>query len=226
MESSSDSDDESSLLRIKPEVFTESVEASEKRSSALKERKRLEARAWGAGNHESRWSKSEAKMFHLLNGRAIVYQEQPKQQCLLWDCAIILARFLESRFAEKIRGKKVIEMGCGLGLPGMVAHELGASKVMLTEMASALKSLTAQLAANKYGTDISATALHWGTEDAARRVAHHDANQDMTRLLFIGYELPLGPLITSCSPIAYMQAIPITRFISLSLSKRSPTSLL
>lgn len=52
----------------------------------------------------------------------------------------------------------------------MVAHLMGAAQVLLTERESAIQNLTAQLRTNKYPSSISAAALHWGAEEAARLV--------------------------------------------------------
>ncbi len=45
---------------------------------------------------------------------------------LLWDSAIALAEQLVAQ-ANPVRGKRVLELGAGVGLPGLVAHSLGAT---------------------------------------------------------------------------------------------------
>lgn len=45
---------------------------------------------------------------------------------LLWDAAIALADQLVSG-AVQVRGQRVLELGAGVGLPGLVAHRLGAT---------------------------------------------------------------------------------------------------
>jgi predicted nicotinamide N-methyase len=49
----------------------------------------------------------------------------------LWPASIVLARFLEKNPCL-IEGKKIIELGCGLGLSGIVAGKLGGN-VLLTD---------------------------------------------------------------------------------------------
>jgi predicted nicotinamide N-methyase len=50
---------------------------------------------------------------------------------ILWSASIALAEFL-AELPEIVRGKKVLELGCGLGLPSLVASYLGA-KVLATD---------------------------------------------------------------------------------------------
>lgn len=45
---------------------------------------------------------------------------------LLWESAVALARRLTQPM-EQIQGKQVLELGAGVGLPGLVAHTLGAT---------------------------------------------------------------------------------------------------
>jgi predicted nicotinamide N-methyase len=55
----------------------------------------------------------------------------------LWPSAIGMAEFLVAN-QELIRGKKLIEIGCGLGLPGIVAGRLGADVLMTDYLQPAL----------------------------------------------------------------------------------------
>lgn len=50
---------------------------------------------------------------------------------VLWPSAEALARFL-GEHPELVKGKSVLELGCGLGLPSLVSHYLGA-KVLATD---------------------------------------------------------------------------------------------
>jgi len=51
----------------------------------------------------------------------------------LWSSAVALSRELVDH-PHWVNGKQVLEIGCGLGLPGIVAGKLGASSVVLTDL--------------------------------------------------------------------------------------------
>lgn len=39
-----------------------------------------------------------------------------------------------SHVLQEVRGKRVLELGCGVGLPGVAAAVVGATEVILTDM--------------------------------------------------------------------------------------------
>jgi predicted nicotinamide N-methyase len=53
----------------------------------------------------------------------------------LWDAAISLSKYLQKLPPEMFKGKKVIELGAGCGLPGITAAILGAD-VFITDQAN------------------------------------------------------------------------------------------
>src|SRR5205085_8137477 len=57
--------------------------------------------------------------------------ERPPYWALIWPSALALARFL-IRTDALCRGKRVLELGCGAGLAGIVAAALGA-RVLQTD---------------------------------------------------------------------------------------------
>lgn len=56
---------------------------------------------------------------------------------LLWEAAVGLATWLTQR-ATQVQGKQVLELGAGVGLPGLVAHSLGATVRQTDYQADAL----------------------------------------------------------------------------------------
>jgi len=69
---------------------------------------------------------------------------------VMWDVAVMLARLLmdETKYPNKFfRGRKFIELGAGLGLPGMIAALRGA-QTLLTDMDSVLSLLERNIEGN------------------------------------------------------------------------------
>ena len=67
--------------------------------------------------------------------------EDPPYGFLLWEAAIGLARLLVQQ-PNWVRGKRVLELGAGVGLPGLVADSLGGA-VWQTDHLSDILALTA-----------------------------------------------------------------------------------
>jgi predicted nicotinamide N-methyase len=65
----------------------------------------------------------------------------------VWDCGLCLCKHLERRGAGAFAGKRVIDIGAGTGLVGLVLSRLGAS-VLLTDQACALPLLAYNVAQN------------------------------------------------------------------------------
>uniref|UniRef100_A0A3Q0TAT7 EEF1A lysine methyltransferase 3 n=1 Tax=Amphilophus citrinellus TaxID=61819 RepID=A0A3Q0TAT7_AMPCI len=65
----------------------------------------------------------------------------------VWEAALHLCRYLEDQSVE-LRGKRLIELGAGTGVVGIVAARLGA-EVTLTDLPLALPQLEANVSANK-----------------------------------------------------------------------------
>ena len=61
-----------------------------------------------------------------------IYQGGTWTGSLLWDSAVHTAQMLLAS-SRRLTGKSVLELGSGLGLPGLVCHALGASPVLLTD---------------------------------------------------------------------------------------------
>ena len=70
----------------------------------------------------------------------------------VWDGSVVLAKWMERRDrdgAPVVRGRRVLELGCGTGLAGLSALLLGAQHVTLTDLAYTLPAAQANLARNE-----------------------------------------------------------------------------
>ena len=85
---------------------------------------------------------------------------------VVWEAAIVLARYLE-QLGQRLKGKKVIELGAGTGLAGMVAALLGAT-VTVTDRKMAL-NVTKTNAEKNFGDldkqdSLKVVELDWGQD--------------------------------------------------------------
>lgn len=81
---------------------------------------------------------------------------------VVWDAAIVLGRYLEKK-APELQGKKVIELGAGTGVAGIVASFLG-GKVTITDRKMAINitrmNVEGNLGDNQRTVEIK--ELEWG----------------------------------------------------------------
>ncbi|KAK6627965.1 hypothetical protein RUM44_010447 [Polyplax serrata] len=84
--------------------------------------------------------------YNLDNDQGTLYLIQKFEgdvHCVVWDAALLLAKYLEKRCLTDgnfLEGKRVIELGSGLGCVGMVASFYG-GHVTLTDLAQAMPLL-------------------------------------------------------------------------------------
>lgn len=84
----------------------------------------------------------------------------------LWDCSLVLAHWLDSWPPSSFQNARVVELGAGTGLPGMVASLLGAH-VVLTDRPSLLPGLQRNVDDNGLQNSITVHALEWGDDCSA-----------------------------------------------------------
>lgn len=92
----------------------------------------------------------------------------PNTSSVVWPPARLLSAHL-CEHPELVRGKRVLEVGAGLGLVGLVAGRLAAAEVVLTDMAESQPLLQRNIARNGLGAAVRAAELLWG--DAAQLAA-------------------------------------------------------
>lgn len=82
----------------------------------------------------------------------------------LWPSALALARYLPER---DLSGKGVLELGCGVGLPGIVGLDCGA-EVLMTDHYEAALDFAAYNARINTGREPRTMVLDWHAPPAAR----------------------------------------------------------
>jgi predicted nicotinamide N-methyase len=88
---------------------------------------------------------------------------------VLWRSGLALAREL---CGEKLRGIRVVELGCGLAVPSIAAARAGASVLATDACPEALELAARNAAAN--GVRIETAAVDWGGHGEAPAGAPHD----------------------------------------------------
>jgi predicted nicotinamide N-methyase len=90
-----------------------------------------------------------ARLEELVDREALLREEavpEPPYWAHLWIGARALARALAA--SADLSGRRVLDLGCGLGLPGLVAAALGATVVFVDREAAALDFVRASAARN------------------------------------------------------------------------------
>lgn len=109
-----------------------------------------EKREWGLRSRDQ-WTSASCRVGQMtLSSNSVLYfHETPGQQQRLWDCALIMCQYMYFELEKHyLSNRNVIELGCGLGLPGVCAALLGANHVTLTDMPKAMASIQRTIALN------------------------------------------------------------------------------
>ncbi|KAL4151524.1 hypothetical protein PRNP1_008466 [Phytophthora ramorum] len=180
MSDASSSDEENDFFgRMESnDLFEESDVQQEKRREAERYVEQYAERQWGLAARQRRVQGAEKDMvtenaLELRADRKVVFQEKQGQQAKVWDCALVLAKFLanDAYFPQDFfLNKRVIELGCGVGVPGLAAASLGAKKVVLTDMSVAIPWIQANIELNQtrnyISSDVRAESLMWGENES------------------------------------------------------------
>lgn len=77
-----------------------------------------------------------------------------------WPAGAVLAELVAGELAPRMRGRAVVELGCGLGAPGIAAARAGAEVVLTDEEAEAVELAAENARAN--GAAARGLVLAWG----------------------------------------------------------------
>jgi predicted nicotinamide N-methyase len=159
-------------------------------------RLRLGDRAWSVLHTEAVLSFQEEQDF-LSERRALPYG------VVLWPASVALAHDVAAR-PDDFRGRRVLELGAGTGLPGIVAAALGA-RVVQTDRQEVALSVCRRNGARNGVAGIEYRQADWERwEDAERYdvilgadVLYADGMHDRLRAIFDGNLAPGGRLLLS-----------------------------
>jgi predicted nicotinamide N-methyase len=98
-----------------------------------------------------------ASVDDLLDEEDFEHDERLPYWAELWPSAVVLARYLSQ---QDLSGKRAIELGCGVGLPAVVALDRGA-RVLATDHNEAALDFTAHNARTNVGREPETALLDW-----------------------------------------------------------------
>ncbi|XP_059444811.1 uncharacterized protein LOC132176582 [Corylus avellana] len=89
----------------------------------------------------------------------------------VWGSALVLSEWMatQGRFLFHFQDKTVLELGAGAGLPGLTTALLGASRVVLTDIAPLLPALVKNVEANGLQDRVEVRELVWGSDEFPSR---------------------------------------------------------
>jgi predicted nicotinamide N-methyase len=89
---------------------------------------------------------------HPTSGR-LPYWSRP------WPSGVALAQLIAGELADRVRGRRVIELGCGLGITGMAAARAGADVTCTDGDAPALELVREN--AERNGVTVATAVVEW-----------------------------------------------------------------
>ncbi|OMO68730.1 Nicotinamide N-methyltransferase-like protein [Corchorus capsularis] len=108
----------------------------------------------------------------------------------VWNSALVLSNWMSTHL--NCQGKTVVELGAGVGLPGLTAALLGASRVLLTDIQPVLHGLSKNVEANGFKERVEVKELVWGSETELGPfdvVLMSDVFYDLENMAGLGYTL-------------------------------------
>ena len=144
-----------------------------------------------AGRSWSLWRPPSAE--DLIDEDAYAVDERLPYWAELWPSAHVLAETLGAR---DLAGARVLELGCGLGLPSLVAASAGAAVTATDWYPEALEFVRRNGA--EAGVDLTTRMLDWFDPDAAREA---DGPYDLIAGADVLYEDRNGEALAALIPV-------------------------
>jgi hypothetical protein len=108
----------------------------------------------------------------------------------VWPGSMSLSRFFVEFRPDLVRGKKVIELGCGVGLPGIAVSKLcGPASVELTDRASVGPVVNASIALNRVQSTAIFASFDWGSVEDLQKFNQRVNTFPASETVVIGSEL-------------------------------------
>ena len=110
----------------------------------------------------------------------------------IWPGGELLASFLTPAL---VRGRRVLELGCGTGIAGLAAADLGAAEIVLTDAEIDVAAANAA----RHGAEIAVRTLAWGDADALAALRPPFDLVLAADVVYPASDGAIGPLLASLS---------------------------
>eukprot|EP00924_Labyrinthula_sp_SR-Ha-C_P015892 maker-scaffold_4-snap-gene-12.7-mRNA-1 protein AED:0.00 eAED:0.00 QI:137/1/1/1/0/0/2/134/261 len=160
--SESSSEDEEFLSSISTNFDKLQLDKGKSMKHGKRTQANLYKRSWSYDHNSTFDTLNKTFSYMMRKGNTITFTQASGQQFKIWDCSISLSRFLEKN-KHIVQNKTVLELGCGIGLPGLTCAYLGTKKVILSDLPSAKQNIENIVKRNKLTNMVECLCFYWGT---------------------------------------------------------------
>ncbi|KAH7931371.1 hypothetical protein BV22DRAFT_999032 [Leucogyrophana mollusca] len=120
---------------------------------------------------------------------SLVVDASPGCGGVAWPAGEVLANYIATRGSNYIKGRKILELGSGTGLVGLVAGALG-GEVQITDQAPLLGIMRRNVDMNRLQASVAVSELNWG-----ERLSSEISQPDLILAADCVYFEPAFPLL-------------------------------